>query len=68
MSLNNLLEFCLLIREQAFREEVKKRDTKLRSMRGSMAEQARQQQSLVTQLKMDIESGKASWIMQTLND
>ncbi|XP_022112101.1 early endosome antigen 1-like [Acanthaster planci] len=44
--------------EQAFREETKKRDMKLRSMKGSMAEQARQQQTLVTQLKMDIESSK----------
>ncbi|XP_033628905.1 myosin heavy chain, non-muscle-like [Asterias rubens] len=44
--------------EQAFREEMKKRDTKLRFMRGSMAEQARQQQTLVTQLKMDMESNK----------
>ena len=40
---------------------MKKRDTKLRFMRGSMAEQARQQQTLVTQLKMDMESNKVSW-------
>ncbi|XP_038048831.1 protein Daple-like [Patiria miniata] len=44
--------------EQAFREEKKKRDMKLRSMKGSMAEQARQQETLVTQLRMDIASNK----------
>ncbi|PIK59518.1 putative paramyosin-like [Apostichopus japonicus] len=38
--------------EEAFRKEMKKRDSKLRSMRGSLAEQARNHQVLVNRLEM----------------
>ncbi|XP_072034768.1 uncharacterized protein [Amphiura filiformis] len=44
--------------EQAFREEIKKRDNRMRSMKGSMAEQNKQQQNLISQLQTDLTSGQ----------